>query len=113
MPARTKRRAKFDFRNRPFVWWVDSDRYLRISSLDKKFIIAYPLGTDLGDPPVIEVIGQEFPGLHRSERRPVWLVVPEPGGAGRGMGAWVDSLLRWSFDPIHELIRFDGPPRFL
>jgi hypothetical protein len=117
MPARTKGRAKFDFRGRPFVWWVDADRYLRISSLDKRFIIAAPMGTAIDMPPVIEVIGQEFPGLDPSERRPIRLVVPESDSGecpapGTSMGAWVDELLRWSFDPGRALIRFDGPIRF-
>jgi hypothetical protein len=110
MAARTKRRAQFDFRGRPFLWWVDGDRYLRVASSDKKFVIAVPLGTD-GGPPLVEVIGQEFPGLDRSERRPIWLVVPEQ--ATTSMGGWVDRLLRWAFDPAHELICFEGPPRFL
>ena len=111
MPSRTKSRAKFDFRGRPFVWWVDGDYYLRIASLDKKFIIAFPMGTEPNDPPVVEVIGSEFSGLDASEHRPVWIVVPRP--LGKSMGAWVDQLLRWSFNPEHELIRFNGPPRFI
>ena len=109
MPARTKRRAKFEFRNRRFLWWVDGDLYLRICSADKKFVIALHLGSADGVV-VLEVIGQEFPGLE-SSKRPVWLRVSWP--SGDSMGAWVDSLLRWSFDPKHELALFEGPPRFL
>src|ERR1022692_4061562 len=100
MPARTKRRAKFDFRGRPFVWWIDAEKYLRIISMDKKFVIAYPLGTTMNDPPIIEVIGSEFPGLDPAERRPLWLIVPQPSGK---FGAWVDQLLRWSFDSKRKL----------
>jgi hypothetical protein len=110
MPARTKRRAKCIFRGRLFVWGVDGDRYLRISSADKKFVIAFPLGT-ADDPPVVEVIGREFPGIDASEQRPVRLLAPQP--AGKSMGAWVDGLLRWAFDPTHELVRFDGPLHFM
>jgi hypothetical protein len=110
MPARTKRRAKFDFRSRPFVWWVDGDRYLRICSSDKRFIISYPIATD-GVPPLIEVIGQEFLGVDPSEQRPVRLIVPQP--SGKSMGVWVDGLLQWSFDPTHEVTRYDGPLRFM
>lgn len=110
MPGRTKGRAKLDFHGRAFVWWVEGDRHLRISSLDKKFVIAFPLGRMIDMPPVIEVIGQEFPGLGQTEGRPIWLIVPEP--SGKSMGAWVDELLRWSFDPGHALIRFNGPVRF-
>ena len=110
MPIRTRGRAKFDFRGRAFVWWIDNDKYLRIASLDKKFVIALLLGADIDAPGVVEVTGQEFPGLDQSERRPVRLVVPWP--EGKSMGAWVDELLRWSFDPGHALIRFNGPVRF-
>jgi len=108
MPARTKRRAKFSFRNRPFVWWVDNDKYLRITSLDKKFVIALALGAS--GPSALSVIGQEFPGIEPSEPRPIWLAIDWP--SGDSMGAYVDSLLRWSFDPTHELIRLSQPPRF-
>jgi hypothetical protein len=108
MPARTKARAKFDFRGRPFVWWIENDKYLRIASLDKRFVIAYLIGRAIEDPPVVKVIGPEFPGLE-SARRPLWFVVPEPTGV---MGAWVDQLLRWSFNPQRPLISFPGPPRF-
>ena len=100
MPARTKRRAKFIFGNRLFVWWVDADRYLRISSIDKKFVIALHLWDA---PPRLDVIGPEFPGIDRSEQRPVRLTVPWP--VGQSMGAQVDALLRWAFDPGHELVR--------
>lgn len=110
MPGRTKGRAKFDFRGRAFVWRVDGDRWLRINSVDKKFVIAFPIGRAIDMPPVIEVIGQEFLGIDRSERRPIRLIVPEP--SGEPMGAWVDELLRWSFDPEHALVRFEAPVRF-
>jgi hypothetical protein len=111
MPARTKRRAKFDFHGRPFVWWVDADRYLRISSLDKKFIIAYPLGTAGDAPPAVEVIGTEFHGINSTEPRPLWFVAPPLPATS--MGAWVHCLLTWSFDPSQKLERVDRPPQFL
>ena len=109
MPARTKRRATFDFHGRPFVWWVDGDKYLRIASLDKKFVTAHRIGRALGEPPTVEVIGSEFVGLVPTESRPIFFVAPEPSGP---MGAWVDQLLRWAFDPDRPLVRFDGVPRF-
>src|SRR5687768_3187667 len=95
MAARTKGRAKFNFHGRPFLWWVDGDRFLRITSLDKKFVIAYPMGTEPGDPAVVQGIGSEFPGVS-SERRPLWFVAPSLPTTS--MGAWVDRLLTWSFD---------------
>jgi hypothetical protein len=107
MPARTKGRAKFDFRGRPFVWWVDGDRWLRIASLDKKYVVAFPLGRAAGEPPILTVSGPEFPGLEISSSRPKYLIVPEP--SGDSMGAWVDWLLQWSFDASHDLIETDGP----
>jgi hypothetical protein len=111
MSARTKRRAKFEFRGRPFVWWVDGDRYLRISSLDKKFVIAYPLGTEPDAPAVVEVIGSEFPGIGSSEPRPLRFVAPTLPSTS--MGAWVDRLLTWSFDASQQRERVSAPPRFL
>ena len=111
MAARTKGRAKFDFRGRPFLWWVDADRYLRITSLDKKFIIAYPMGTESAAPAVVEVIGSEFPGVESSEGRPLWFVAPTLPSTS--MGAWVDRLLTWSFDTSQQRERVNAPPRFL
>ena len=110
MPARTKGRAKFDFRGRPFMWWVDRDYWLRIASIDKRFVIAFALGRVVDQPPILVVYGQEFLGLLPSEPRPVFLITLEP--AGDSMGAWVDQLLAWSFDQLHELRRAEGPPRF-
>jgi len=111
MAARTKRRAKFDFHGRPFLWWVDGDRYLRITSLDKKFVIAYPMGTEPNAPAVVEVIGSEFPGVSNSEKRPLWFVAPALPATS--MGAWVDQLLAWSFDTSRERGRVTSRPRFL
>jgi hypothetical protein len=111
MPARTKGRAKFDFRGRAFVWWVDGDCYLRIASADKKFVIAFPLGGS--GPPAVAVIGQEFLGVEPAVPHPVWLQLYPPWPAGESMGAWVDELLRWSFDPAHSLTRLDAPPQLL
>jgi hypothetical protein len=110
MPARTKGRATFDFRGRQFVWWIDGDRWLRIASLDKRFLVAFPLGRAIDQPPVLVVHGQEFPGLTPSDSRPVHLIVPEPSGGS--MGAWVDQILAWSFDESHHLIRAGGAPQF-
>jgi hypothetical protein len=109
MAARTKCRAKFDFHGRPFVWWIDGGYYLRISSLDKKFIVAYPLGIELDQPAVVEVIGPEFPGLGPQVCRPAWFIAPPV--SRDSMGAWVSDLLTWSFDATRALEEA-GPPRF-
>jgi hypothetical protein len=111
MAARTKGRAKFDFHGRPFLWWVDGDRYLRITSLDKKFIIAYPVGTEPNSPAVVEVIGSEFPGVENSEARPLWFVAPTLPATS--IGACVEVLLTWSFDTSLERERVYARPRFL
>lgn len=110
MPARTKGRARFDFQSRPFVWWIDGDRWLRIASDDKQFVVAYPLGRAPDQPAVLVVHGHEFPGLEQSARRPINLRVFEP--SGDSIGAWVQALLQWCFDPTHELIEIADPPRF-
>jgi hypothetical protein len=110
MPARSKGRAKFDFRGRAFVWWIDGDYWLRIASEDKRFVVAYPLGRAANQPPILTVHGPEFPGLEPFHPRPIYLVIPET--TGKSMGAWVDQLLTWSFDNTQELIRSVEPPRF-
>lgn len=112
IPARTKRRAKFDFCGRPFVWWVDGDRYLRIISSDKKFVIAVPLGIKNDCWPVVQIIGHEFPGIDPREQRPVVVAGPPLQTCG-SMGAWVDQTLRWAFNPAHELLRIAEPIRIL
>jgi hypothetical protein len=111
MPARTKARAKFDFGGRPFVWWIENEKYLRICSLDKKFIIACWLGTAPDAPEVVEITGPEFPGLSASEGRPLYVVAPPRKGAS--MGAWVHALLTWSFQRDRVLERVNLPPPFL
>jgi hypothetical protein len=104
MPARTKGRARFGFRGRKFLWWVDGDRYLRITSLDKKFTIAYAM--EPGQPAVVEVRGPEFPGIEASERRPLRFAAPVLPTTS--MGAWVHCLLSWSFDTSQKRERVEG-----
>jgi hypothetical protein len=110
MPARTKRREKFDFNGRPFVWWVDGDYWLRIASADKRFVVAYALWRAPNQAPILVVHGPEFPGLPPGLSRPASLIVPEPGGGS--MGARVEELLMWSFSPLHQLVLSEVPPRF-
>src|SRR5262249_58146236 len=111
MPARTKGRAKFDFRGRPFVWWVDGDFWLRIASLDKRFVVAYALGRASDQPPILTVHGHEFPGLEPSEPRPIYLRTLEPAGAS--MGAWVEQMLALAFYPQPEFARAGEAPSFI
>jgi hypothetical protein len=115
MPARTKGRAKFNFHGRPFIWWVDGDRWLRIASLDKKFVVAVPLGVDYAVPPLLEVIGEEFPGLPEAMPRPVRLVTPRlfDNSALRGMGGWVESILEFAFDDGRATEIYTGDVKFL
>jgi hypothetical protein len=110
MPARTRRRAKFDFNGRPFVWWIDGDYWLRIASADKRFVVAFALGRAPGQLPILVVHGPEFLGLPSGGPRPAYLVVPEPRGGS--MGAWVEELLTWSFSPRHQVVLSEVPPRF-
>lgn len=109
MATRTKRRAKFDFQGRPFVWWVDGDRWLRIASQDKHFVVAYPLGRAPDEPAVLVVHGKEFPRL-QSASRPRYMVIPEP--RADSMGACVEQLLRWCFESSEELVESQSPPQF-
>jgi hypothetical protein len=92
------------------VWWVDGGFWLRIASLDKRFVVAYALGRASDQPAILTVHGHEFPGLEPSEPRPIYLKTLEL--AGTSMGGWVEQLLGWSFEQKHELTRADGPPRF-
>jgi hypothetical protein len=109
MTARTKGRSKLYFHGRTFLWWIAGDRWLRIASLDKKFVVAFPLGRASTEPPSLVVSGQQFPGLDAV--RPVYLCIPDEP-AGNGIGGWVDHILRWCFDPCHVIERRSRPPKF-
>ena len=111
MPGRTRKRAKFDFCGRPFIWWIDRDYWLRIASADKRFVVAFALGRDPSQPPTLAVHGHEFPGLPSGVPRPAYVIVPDP--RGESMGAWVDELLRWSFNPTRQLVLSEFHPKFL
>ena len=79
--------------------------------MDKQFIVAFSVGRSAEHPPILAIIGHEFVGLEASGTRPQYLIVSEP--TGNSMGAWVEHLLIWSFDPLHELNYADGPTSFL
>ncbi len=111
MGVRKKGRAKFEHSGRQFVWWVDNDTYIRIASEDKSFVVAYllySLPEDVGG--LVAVKGKQFVGLSPSDQRPVWLIVPEDVSnyMHDSMGAFVNALLTWSFDPSHELEIYEG-----
>ncbi len=107
MAIRTKRRAKFEFRGRQFVWWIDNDTFLRVASADKQFIVAYLLFDPDSVGPLLAVHGAEFPSDLRSESCPVWLVPPK--FSADSMGGHVADLLDWCFKTEdHE--RFTGTP---
>lgn len=95
MPARTKRRAKFDFRGRPFVWWIDGDTLLRINSLDKRFIVALELVGTPDITPRLHVIGQEYPAAPAEKPRPFTIEVPDV--IRTSMGATVKAVLVHAF----------------
>ena len=106
MAARSKGRAKFDFRGRQFVWWVDGDKWLRIASSDKQFVVAVPLVKERDDHEVLVIHGPEFPGLPANERRPV--VCRIPSLSQKSFGSYVGVILDWSFDPNHEIIEVNA-----
>lgn len=103
MAARSKKRAKFDYGGRTFLWHVDAETWVRICSADKQFIVAVPLLHDPGredlQPRCLTVIGREFP-FAPVERRP--LDVPLPTWVADSMrismGALVHAVLRFAFD---------------
>lgn len=80
------------------------DCWLRIASLDKRFVIAFPMGRAADESETISVFGSEFTGLDPSGGRPIrWVVPAETGLASTGF--WVERLLRWPFDPGHGIVR--------
>ncbi len=107
MAVLTTRRAKFEYHGRHFVWWVDSDTWLRIASADKQFVVAYLLFDPDSVGPLLVVHGTKFPGIPRAEPRPVWLVPPK--FIADSMGGHVADVLDWCFTTEdHE--RFTGTP---
>lgn len=107
MSIRKKGRNSFIFKGRLFSWWIDDETYLRIASVDKKFIIAIRMWGLPDDQCVIEVIGEDFPGLSSSDKRPVLLKTPEL--LGHSMGNYIEHILEWSLSPTKKVIRISGP----
>jgi hypothetical protein len=103
---RTKGRRRFDYNGRPFVWFIARDVELRIASVDKRFVVMYEL---IGNHPLMSISGQEFIGIPLAARRPVWIVAP-PFVQSLG-SAKVREILDWCFDPGHELLLYDDPPK--
>lgn len=109
MPARTTGRAKFDFRGRPFIWWIDGDRLLRIASEDKRFVVSTPLLRETECASILTIHGSEFLRIEPSEARPIGLEIPT--FKHKSIGAWVEQLLEWSFDDSHEILRVNEKDR--
>ena len=102
--VRTKGRAKFYFRGRAFVWLVQDDKWLRVASADKRFVVAYSMIVERGEKPCLVVNGEEFLGLE-NHRRPIHLLPELPNS--NSVGSLVNNLLEWCFDPNHPLIIVD------
>ena len=96
MAIRTQGRAKFDYNGRSFVWWVHQDTYLRIASADKQFVVSYVLYDPDSVGPLLAVLGPEFPGIARTEPRPMFLVPPKLNWECP-MGRHVADILDWCF----------------
>ncbi|MEM7165847.1 MAG: hypothetical protein AAF581_10305 [Planctomycetota bacterium] len=94
MAIRTKGRASFDYHGRAFVWHVRDDRWLVVASEDKRFVVHYPLCGDAGVPPVLMVVGQDFPRAPQLARPGE---VEAPVFAGPALGGTVAALLDWCF----------------
>jgi hypothetical protein len=117
MSVRKKGRTRFNHSGREFVWWVDTDTFVRVASADKALVVAYlicDVPTDVGG--IVAVHGPEFPGIEQTEKRPVWLVAPREimDAFQQSMGAVVNALISWCLDPEHEIKRYDrNVPAFL
>jgi hypothetical protein len=108
MGARKKNRSRFEHLGRFYHWYQDDWR-VRICSEDKKFAVAYFMGDPWGDGPHLEVFGHEFPGIKRTEKRPVRLCVPPfvKKEFTKSLGAFVNAVIRWGIRPSHRLKRFE------
>lgn len=100
MGARTKGRMKVMVAGRQFIWYVHADTDLHVASADKKFSIVYPWPWTREQ---MTVSGQEFPGIDRAEKRPVQILAPH--FEYYSLKDLVKRLIRWSFDPEHEIQR--------
>jgi hypothetical protein len=71
MPVRTKGRAKFEFRGRQFVWWVDGDYWLRRVARRVARVPPRRLGCGTGTPHhgQPEKRGRHFAAGRRRSRR--------------------------------------------
>ena len=95
MATRKKGRNRFRFASREFSWWIDNDTFLRISSVDKRFIVAYLLFDPDSVGPLLVVHGPEFPEIQADTERPIWLIPPE--FTANNMGRNIADLLNWCF----------------
>ncbi|MHC2068697.1 hypothetical protein ACYFX5_14620 [Bremerella sp. T1] len=104
MGVRKKGRARFECLGEYFVWYFDN-YHLRLVSEDKSFVVAYFMGDPWGDEPHLEIHGMRFPGIARSETRPVRVVLPESihNKFVESTGSFVNALIRWSLDETRQL----------
>lgn len=109
MGVQKKGSVRFEYLGEYFHWYCD-DNYIRVYSEDKKFMIAYPLGTPLDEEPHLEIHGQRFPGIQRDAKRPVRVCVPTfvEEEFSKSMGAFVNALIRWCLRESHRLKYYDS-----
>lgn len=107
MGGRKKKRAKFIYNGRNFLWYWKNDIRLRIYSEDKKFVVEYlhpiPFGSDSLDDLLI-INGQEFPKVD-IKKRPIATKLPTEitSKLGKSIGKFVRSILEWSYDQTDKL----------
>lgn len=108
MGVRKKGRTRFECLGETFVWYFD-EWYIRIASEDKSFVIAYFMGGPWGDEAHLEVHGHRFPGIERTKRRPVRVLIPEAvlDEFQSSTGAFINALIRWCLDESHTLVDYD------
>lgn len=109
MGVRKKKRTCFEYLGEYFHWYHDDWR-VRVSTADKKFVIAYFTGDPWGDGPHLEVYGPRFPGIERNQTRPVRLCVPKfvIDEWANSLGAFVNALIRWSLRESHRLKYYES-----
>lgn len=90
MAVRKKGRSIVEVDGRRFSWYIHRDTHVRIASEDQRFVIAYRWYGK----PELSIIGPGFPGVSRSEPRP--LVMYPPAFAHRGPADLARQLIRWA-----------------
>ena len=91
MGVRKKGRNQIEVAGRRFAWYVHGETDVRISSEDKRFVVAYRWLSE----PELTVIGPEFPRLSATALRP--LILRPPTFSYRSPAGLARQIIRWAF----------------